>query len=201
MKSKIKAFSLLEIITVLVIIGIISALLASGVSAHKNASLVSKTRLQFLHYESAINMYCKEYGSLPTFFGDEELIALGEGNNSEIFIKILSGRDPHGKALSMQEKEELNPKGKSFHSFSNGEFFKREDGSRDYRSIVDAFNNRNIYVIVESPFDEDTTISREKFPESIRKYIRGNGIRNSVVIYSVSDDNRTVISNSFDQRF
>jgi prepilin-type N-terminal cleavage/methylation domain-containing protein len=201
MNAKKHGFSLLELITVLVIIAIISSLIGAGISAHRRAVLVASTKVQFLQYEAAINGYCREYGDLPTFFCDEELVALSDGNNAQIFVKILSGRDPSGAPLSPEDKKMLNPKGKEFHVFSDDEFFLMEDGTHDYKYIADAFNNKNIFVIVEDPFDEDTIISKRKFPESVRKLIKGDGVRNSVVIFSISDDGHTIISNCLDQYF
>ncbi|MDR2776972.1 MAG: prepilin-type N-terminal cleavage/methylation domain-containing protein [Puniceicoccales bacterium] len=201
MNARFKGFSLLELTVVLVIILIIAGLILAGMSTHKHATLVAKTQIQFLEYEAAINAYCREYGDLPPFFRDEELVSLNDPNNSEMFIKILSGQNVDGKPLSANEKKLLNPKGKTFHRFTNEEFFMASDGTRDRKILVDAFNNRNIFLIVEDPFDEDTVISKSKFPENIRKYIKGEGIKGAVVIFSVSDDGRTVISNSFNQYF
>jgi prepilin-type N-terminal cleavage/methylation domain-containing protein len=201
MKVKNRGFSLLEVITVLVVIAVISSIIIAGISAHKKAVLVANTRVQFLQYEAAINDYCREYGDLPMFFCNEELVQLNEGNNSEIFVKILSGREPSGAPLSSEERKKLNPKGKEFHVFSDDEFFLMEDGTHDYRYIADAFNNKNIFVIVEDPFDDDVSISKRKFPEIVRKFIKNSGVRNSVVIFSVSDDEHTIISNCLDQYF
>ncbi|MDR1891255.1 MAG: type II secretion system GspH family protein [Puniceicoccales bacterium] len=201
MKTKFKGFSLLELIVVLVIMLIIAGLIFAGISTHKHATLVARTQVQFLEYEAAINAYCREYGDLPAFLHDEELVLLSDSNNSEMFIKTLSGQNTDGKPLSANEKKLLNPKGKVFHTFSDGEFFMTSDGIRDRKILVDAFNNRNIFIIVEDPFDEDTIISKSKFPENVRKYIKDEGVKSAVVIFSVSDDNHTVISNSFNQYF
>ncbi|MDR0693551.1 MAG: type II secretion system GspH family protein [Puniceicoccales bacterium] len=201
MNARSKGFSLLELIVVLAIMLIITGLVFAGISTHKHATLVAKTQVKFLEYEAAINAYCREYGDLPTFFRDEELVLLSDPNNSEMFIKILSGQNVDGKPLSAKERKLLNPKGKIFHRFTDEEFFMAPDGTRDRKILVDAFNNRNIFLIVEDPFDEDTIISKSKFPENVRKYIKGEGIKDAVVIFSVSDDGRTVISNSFNQYF
>ncbi|MDR1595337.1 MAG: hypothetical protein LBR91_00200 [Puniceicoccales bacterium] len=184
--------------TILVIIAIISALIFFGVSAHKTALLVAKTRMQFIEYEVAIVSYCREYGDLPPFFGNEEVVYLGEGKNSEMFVKILSGRNPSGTPLSDDDKKNLNPKGKSFHTFNANEFLLLPDGTRDTSVIADAFNNKNICIIVEDPFDKDIVISKEKFPEAVRKRVRGSGVNNAVAIFSISEDGNTVISNCLD---
>ncbi|MDR1414055.1 MAG: type II secretion system GspH family protein [Puniceicoccales bacterium] len=201
MKTKNNGFSLLEMLTVMVIAAIISSLVIFGMNAHKRAVLVAKTRMQFMEYESAINMYCREYGDLPTFFSNEEMVALHEETNSAIFVKILSGKTPSGEPLPAEEQKTLNPKGKAFHNFADSEFYLNVDSSRDYTAIADAFNNTRIFVIVEDPFDNDTIISKEKFPEEVRKYIKGDGVKNSIAIFSISEDKRTVISNCFDQYF
>jgi hypothetical protein len=118
-----------------------------------------------------------------------------------MFVKILSGQDVDGKPLSAEERKLLNPKGKTFHRFTDEEFFMAPDGTRDWKILVDAFNNGNIFLIVEDPFDEDAVISKSKFPKNVRKYIKGEGIKGAVVIFSVSDDGRTVVSNGFNQYF
>jgi prepilin-type N-terminal cleavage/methylation domain-containing protein len=201
MNTRSKGFSLLELIVVLVIMLIIAGLVLAGTSTHRHATLVAKTQIQFLEYEAAINAYCREYGDLPAFFRDEELVSLSDSDNSETFIKILSGQNVDGQPLPATERKLLNPKGKSFHTFANEEFFMAPDGTRNRKILADAFNNRSIFLIVEDPFDEDTVVSKSKFPESVRKYIKGEGIKGAVVIFSVSDDGRTVISNSFNQYF
>jgi hypothetical protein len=58
--------------------------------------LVAKTQVQFWEYEAAINAYWREYGDLLPFFRDKELVSLGDPNNSEMFIKILSGQNVDG---------------------------------------------------------------------------------------------------------
>jgi hypothetical protein len=145
------------------------------------------------------NQHARAVGGLCGFEGIQE-----QGQRfirPVLLVKILSGRTPYGKQLSSVEKKEFNPRGKEFHNFSDSEFFLRDNGTRDYNAVADAFNNRNIFIIVEDPFDDDTIISREKFPDSIRKYIKGKGIKNSIVIYSVSEDGNTVLSNCIEQYF
>ncbi|MDR2432213.1 MAG: type II secretion system GspH family protein [Puniceicoccales bacterium] len=194
MNTRSKGFSLLELIVVLVIMLIIAGLVIAGTSTHKRAILVAKTQIQFLEYEAAINAYCREYGDLPAFFRDEELVSLSDSDNSETFIKILSGQNVDEQPLTATERKLLNPQGKSFHTFANEEFFMASNGMRNRKILADAFNNRNIFLIVEDPFDEDTVVSKSTFSQSVRKYIKGEGIKGAVVIFSVSDDGRTVIS-------
>jgi cell division protein FtsI/penicillin-binding protein 2 len=104
MKTKFKGFSLLKLIIILVIMLIIVDLIFIGIFTHKHATLMARTQVQFLKYEAAINAYCKEYGNLPAFFHDEELVLLSDSNNSEMFIKTPSGQNIDGKPLSANER-------------------------------------------------------------------------------------------------
>ena len=198
MKKRSKGFTLVETITVLVIIAILSTMLIVGIRGHRRAIKIAQTRLQFLQYESAINRYFRYHGDLPTFFAEEELVSLADRRNSELFIKILSGAGPSGERLSNEEAAALNPKRRSFHQFTRDEFYRRKDGTVDNHVLADAFNNKNIFLIIENPFDDDVIVPKEKFPESVRSHIKNEGITNPVVIFSVSEDGRTVLSNCFD---
>lgn len=199
-RKKDGGFSLLEIVTVITIIGIISGLLVYSWGLHRKAIRTSKTLLQFSRYEKAIKAYCKEYGDWPSFFADEELICLSDGKASEDFIKILSGKNPDGKELSDEEKESFNPQGRSFHTFSADEFYLKDDGTRDYTKLSDAFNNKDIYIIVENPFDDDVIISKEKFPKVIQERINGDGIKTQIAIFSITEDGtNTIVSNFTDK--
>lgn len=197
MKKNNTGFSLIEIVVVVTILAIIAAVTTNGVSMHKKAALIAKTRIQFLQYESAIRSYCREYGDLPLFFDHENLISLNNHETCSTFIKVLSGKTPLKEKLSQSDQDALNPKSKTFHVFHDDEFFINADGTIDYAQLADGFNNPNIFIIVEDPFDEDAIISKEKLPPEAQKMIQSDGIRNSIAIFSISEKDHLVISNCF----
>lgn len=197
MKRDNTGFSLIEIIVVVTILGILAIVTTNGISMHKRAVMIAKTRIQFLQYEAAIRSYCREYGDLPLFFAHEDLISLNDHAACSTFIKVLSGKTPLKERLSQSDQDALNPGSKSFHIFHDDEFFINSDGSIDYEQLADGFNNPNIFIIVEDTFDEDAIISREKFPPEAQKMIQSDGIRNSIAIFSISEKDHLVISNCF----
>jgi hypothetical protein len=61
------------------------------------------------------------------------------------------------------------PKTENF-SIPQGQYFRglpMKTLPRHLKILVDAFNNRHIFLIVEDPVDEDTVISKSKFPENV----------------------------------
>jgi hypothetical protein len=76
----------------------------------------------------------------------------------------------------------------------------KDDGTRDYTKLSDAFNNKDIYIIVENPFDDDVIISKEKFPKVIQERINGDGIKTQIAIFSITEDGtNTIVSNFTDK--
>lgn len=61
------AFTLIELLTVIAIIGILAAILIPTVSSARTAASKAKTRAQFSQWATAIEAFRQEYGYYPTF--------------------------------------------------------------------------------------------------------------------------------------
>ncbi|MDR0595174.1 MAG: hypothetical protein LBF94_00520 [Puniceicoccales bacterium] len=188
-------FGLVHVLTVILVVGLFGGIVAVGVVLHRNAGLTARTRVQFIQYESALKAYCHEYGEMPPFIGQEEILYLNRDGNSELLIKALSGRNPDGSQLSQQDKDYLNPSAKKFYTFTDSDFFKKKDGSLDRSQLADAFNNPNICIILESTLDDDTTIPKALLPRIVQREIIGDLLNTQIVIFSVSTDSKTTVLN------
>lgn len=62
-----RAFTLIELLTVVAIIGILSAILIPTVSSARRSANKARTRAQFAQWGSAIEAFRQEYGYYPTF--------------------------------------------------------------------------------------------------------------------------------------
>ena len=102
-------------------------------------------------------------------------------------------KNPDGKELSDEEKESFNPQGRSFHTFSSDEFYLKDNGTRDYTKLSDAFNNKDIYIIVENPFYDDVIISKEKFLKVIQEHINGDRIKTQIAIFSITEEGTSTL--------
>lgn len=142
-KNDKSAFTLIEVLCVVGIIGILVGILMPTISMVKKSSLKAQTKAQFYEYIFALEGYFHEYGHYPYFFYEKDEINLtdfGEG-----FVKALSGHGgyPEYEELSIHERQKLNPKGITFYRFGRDEF-------NDQGLLVDAFGNSDIYIKVDT---------------------------------------------------
>jgi hypothetical protein len=175
-------------------IGVLSGMVFMGITSHRNALLTTRTRIQFIQYESALKAYCREYGEMPPFIGQEEILWLDRDGNSELLIKALSGRNPDGSQLSDQDREYLNPLSKRFYTFTDSDFFKREDETVDRSQLADAFNNRTICIIIENVLDNDIEIPKSILPRVIQKQIIDSSLNAQIVIFSIDERHKTAVT-------
>lgn len=66
MNSKIRGFTLIEILTVIAIIAILIALLSPAIRGAREQAKIDKTRAMIASLEVAINMYYTDQGSYPS---------------------------------------------------------------------------------------------------------------------------------------
>jgi len=194
MNKRIRAFGLIGILALRFIIGALGGMLVVGVMMQRDAGLTARTCIQFIQYESALKAYCREYGEMPLFITPEEAFWLNRDGNSALLIKALSDRNPDGSQLSRRDMEYLNPFGKRFYTFTDGDFFKRKDGSIDRSQVADAFNNTSRCIALESVFDDDTVIPKSVLPKVIQRQIIGNLVNAQIAIFSVDEEQETIIS-------
>jgi prepilin-type N-terminal cleavage/methylation domain-containing protein len=176
MKSTDKnAFTLIELLTVIAIIGILAGIIIPTVGSVKTSANKAKTKVQFSQWSNAMTLFKQEYGYYPT---------IESGNKIQLasFAGALTGRNVDGTRPSSTPAG--NTKGLSFYSIADSEL----DESKTH--IVDAFGNIDIAVYIDTDGDgiigalgatvtaiDDTSISAS--PD-----VPTGGIRAGVVFYS-----------------
>ncbi len=137
------AFTLIEVLCVIGIVGILMGLLLPTMGMVRKSSLRTQTKAQFYQYIFALEKYFHEYGQYPWFFYDKDEVNLTA--YSADFVKALSGHGvyPEYKDMTARERQKLNPKGIVFYHFDRTEF-------NDQGLIVDAFGNSDICIIADT---------------------------------------------------
>jgi prepilin-type N-terminal cleavage/methylation domain-containing protein len=140
------AFTLLEILCVIAMVAILSALVFPAVSATQRAAKKARTRVQFAEWVAAIEGFRGEYGHYPEFDATN-LVNGGAGATVHPFHDLLAGRrrdgspnDPEGAAARQ------NRKAIRFLAIRETNF----DGSA---LLHDAFGNTEIAVLVDRDLD------------------------------------------------
>ncbi|WP_309397946.1 type II secretion system protein [Cerasicoccus maritimus] len=150
--NKSRGFTLVELLTVVAIIGILAGILIPVVGGAKKNALKAKTKAQFSGWATALEAYKNEYGHYPKIgsLATEGELVLDGGSKSQDFMKALSGRDPSTGERDTSE----NRKAIGFYSFGDSEL---QEGT-DY-VLVDAFGNPNIHIKVDANGDGIVDIS------------------------------------------
>jgi prepilin-type N-terminal cleavage/methylation domain-containing protein len=184
MKSR--AFTLMEILCVLAIVGAMCGLLFPGLGSARRAAAVARTRTQFAQWTTAIEAFRSEYGHYPNFAADR--MVNGEVTATEHpFHDVLAGRHRDGSVLTIGSAALLqNRRAIAFCSFSDTWF-------AETKLLHDASGRTAIAVLVDRDLDgvikagddfaslpavDGCVPGAGDFPES--------GVRAGVIFYSLA---------------
>lgn len=142
-KSK-KAFTLVELLTVVMIIGILIVALIPAVQVAINKVKVAGTKNMFGGIQQAYEAFKAEYGYYPRLSTNSDRFNIKD--NNELFIQTITGKKRNGEPMDQELARKLNKRQRSFYNFAEQDF--ATEG--DYRNLlVDRFGNPNIYVVID----------------------------------------------------
>lgn len=140
------AFTLLELLTVMAIIGLLAALLFPALGAARRSAVRAETKVQFAQWTAAIEAFRTEYGYYPAFDASG-LVNGGVTATDHLFHDLLAARKRDGSALAATEPAaQQNRKLITLHSFAEGEI----DASG---LVADASANTAIAVLTDRDLD------------------------------------------------
>ncbi len=153
-RTPVAAFTLIELLTVIVIVGIIAAILLPGLNSSRAATAKAQTRVQFAQWATAIAAFRQEYGAYPTFDagGLVNADASSDPAAPHLFHDLLAGRRRDGTALpdaagaDPRSAEAQNRRRLAFYTFGPTEL------SPDHL-LQDASGNTEIAVLVDRNLD------------------------------------------------
>jgi prepilin-type N-terminal cleavage/methylation domain-containing protein len=154
--KKTSAFTLIELLTVVAIIGVLAGIIIPTVGAVRKQANIAASKAQLSGYINAIQLFKAEYKFLPFVTGNEDVtIDLSDEATSRNFIHTLSGRNPQTGNV---EPIPANRRAIAFHSFSQSEFY--VDPATDIPSrteLADRFFNKKIKIRLDGDGDGEVT--------------------------------------------
>jgi general secretion pathway protein G len=163
-------FSLIELLTVIAIIGILAAIvIPTSSSAHASANK-AKTRAQFGQWATAFEAFRQEYGTYPQLFTNatQKLVnqnATTTAAGNHLFYDILAGVHRDGSTLTGATTGTpipalgQNTRRIRFYGFSDDDLVTQADVTNGFNTaaqlnfVRDAFHNTSIAVITDSNLD------------------------------------------------
>jgi len=145
---KTRAFTLIELLTVIAIIGILASIIIPVTGKVREAAKKARVKSQFGQWSTAIEQFRAEYGYYPNFTTATTGIipdAASINDVAGLFYHTLTGRDGNGVTTYLLARaSQANPKRIAFTSFSP------EESSANVNPVIsDAFGNIDITVIVD----------------------------------------------------
>jgi prepilin-type N-terminal cleavage/methylation domain-containing protein len=150
-RARASAFTVIELLAVIAIIGILLAILIPSVASARATANKARTRAQFNQWAAAIELFRSEYGYYPAF--DSTFKVNGGATAADhLFHDLLAARKRDGSALVSNETAALqNRKLIRFHVFAETDFADR--GSEDAGLLCDAFGTTDIAVLIDRNLD------------------------------------------------
>jgi len=187
-------FTLVELLTVIAIIGMLAAMLFPAISGIRKRARQASATTAFTQWAGGITRYKQVYGYYPNVgigTPDTTKDSLHQLETAAVnlrFVKALSGRLPTGTALSTNDRKALNRNAEEFCSFGKDDFEDPVNFS-DSSMLVDRFGNRCIRIILDT--DNNTSIRNisvpagvESMPDEIRGAAATTGIPARIIIYT-----------------
>ncbi len=145
-----RAFTLIELLTVIAIIGILAAIIIPTVSSVRVSANKAKTKVQFNQWAAAIESFRSEYGYYPAFDASNKVNGGAVSSGDHLFHDTLAGRRRDGEAIGSAASSQ-NRKRIAFYTFSEGDFTDTESAVPNL--LQDAFGNTEIAVLVDRNLD------------------------------------------------
>jgi prepilin-type N-terminal cleavage/methylation domain-containing protein len=158
-----RAFTLIEILAVVAIIGLLAAILVPTIGAVMRNAKKSVSQGNFSQWAAAIADYKHTYGYYPplsdaTSDSDDTYYDLDRSDELKNFVRSLSGKNLDGTELTPEEVKKYNERSRSFCSFDSN-VFRNQDPKTE--KLVDFTDNSHIHIVLDTDGNKSVLLRGE----------------------------------------
>jgi prepilin-type N-terminal cleavage/methylation domain len=191
-----KAFTLIELLIVIAIIGVMASLMLPTISTAMKSVKKANSKNFMVQLAGAIDNYKAEYGYYPAFLTEKKRVNLAEGENVNYLVMSLTGKELDGSPLkSTSDRNKYNRRMKPFFDF--GDHLVKKG---DKYQIVDSFGNPNIYICVDAGGVIKTgypTVSDGISKDTYEELVPQGRIRKAVIVFTLKKDSDKATGTEF----
>jgi prepilin-type N-terminal cleavage/methylation domain-containing protein len=141
-----RAFTLIELLTVIAVIGILAAIIIPTVGVVTKSSKKAQVRAMFGNWRQGFELFKQEYGYYPVVTGADTRLD-NNANETSIFVRTFTGKEVDGTAVTPANNLNGNKRAQKFLSFSDRELDLTLPAAD--RIITDAFSNQQFGILVD----------------------------------------------------
>jgi type II secretory pathway pseudopilin PulG len=189
-RSSVAAFTVIELLAVLWIVGVLLAILIPSVSSARFAARKAETRVRFNQWAAAVASFRSEYGYYPVFHGSNRVNGAAD-TVDHLFFDVLAARKRDGSALTATDAAAVqNPRLIVLHTFAETELCPSDSSTPNL--LCDAFGSTDIAVLVDRNLDGVINAADYGSLPDVNGFTPGtaefpaSGIRAGVVFYSAA---------------
>lgn len=185
-----RAFTLIELLAVILIIGILSSLAALAVRSALTMARDSAMQTTFRQWATALNSYKATYGWYPNLgagynVSGDTYYTLDEGEAGENFVRALSGKNMDGSEISDMQRKSLNKQGKIFCTFPNDAYL---DGDPASKKLADYIGNTRIRIVLDTDNTGDIVLKEKPKNKTDLKLQQGDRLNAKIFIATLEED-------------
>ncbi len=188
-------FTLVELLTVIAIIGILVAVIFPAVSGVRRKSVIASSQASFSQWAAGCNRFRTTYGYYPNVgtynTAADSLFKLETAPNCVNFIKCLYGKSPLGLPLSTGptgDRAKYNRNAEEFCAFSQDDYESFSTMSDTSAQLMDRFGNHNIRVLFDTDGSGNIKQIATAVPADLTQITTAQGIPARVIIFTTVND-------------
>jgi len=198
MRHRRPGFTLVELLTVIAIIGILAGVLFPAIGGIRKRATRATSQAAFSQLANGILKYKQTYGFYPdintstgtyTTANDSRHLLNGNAQYCHNFIKAMSGKQVNGSALAVADRNRFNRNAEEFYAFAKEDYFDLTAAMAGNPVLIDRFGNHNIRLIFDT--DNNGSIRNQSgmtLPEDLLPISTATGLPARVIIFTTELD-------------